>query len=135
VEVSPIVRDSWGIPVARITHSFHPNDYQVRDFFVRKMTAVLQEAGARHIQPNNIGRGGAGYQIGTCRLGSDPKTSVVNPYGQSHDVDNLFIVDASVFPTAGGRNPVLCIQALAYRFSAYLTQQWKNGAWKGEKEI
>ncbi len=136
VEVSPALRDAWGIPVARITHSFHPNDYLVFNFFKSKMTEILQEAGARDVTPSSIGRGGAGYQLGTCRMGADPQTSVVNAWGQSHQIDNLFVVDASVFVTSGGRNPALTIQALASRFAAYIVENWRTGAWRGgSKEV
>ncbi len=136
VEVSPTVRDAWGIPVPRITHSFHPNDYRVWEFFSRKMQEILQEAGARDITPSGLGRGGAGYQLGTCRMGNDPKTSVVNRWGRSHEIDNLFVVDGSVFVTSGGRNPALTIQALAYRFAGYIVREWKGGAWrKGSREV
>jgi choline dehydrogenase-like flavoprotein len=100
------------------------------------MTELIKEAGARDLRSNNVGRGGAGYQLGTCRLGDDPKTSVVNPHGQSHEVDNLFVVDGSVLVTSGGRNPVLCIQALAYKFADYIVNHWKTGAWReGRREI
>jgi len=136
VEVSPSVKDSWGIPVARITHSFHPNDYLVFDFFKKKMTDILKESGARDITSSNIGKGGTGYQLGTCRMGADKSTSVVNGYGQSHEIDNLFIVDSSVFVTSGGRNPALTIQALAFRFADYIVKQWNGGAWRdGRREI
>lgn len=136
VEVSPSVRDNWGIPVARMTHSFHPNDYQVFNFFRDKMIEILKEAGAADVTPSNIGRGGAGYQLGTCRMGADPQTSVVNSWGQSHQVDNLFVVDGSVFVTSGGRNPALTIQALASRFAGYIVEHWRSGSWRnGSKEI
>ena len=67
-------------------------------------------------------------------MGADPKTSVVNPWGQSHEADNLFVVDASVFVTSGGRNPALTIQALAWRFADYIVREWNGGAWKKSKE-
>jgi choline dehydrogenase-like flavoprotein len=131
VEVSPIVCDAWGIPVARITHGFHANDYLVWDFLERKMVGILEEAGAQNLATRSLRRGGVGvHQNGTCRLGEDPKTSVVSKYGQSHEVDNLFVVDASCFVTSGGRNPALCIQALAYRFADYIVRQWSGGAWR-----
>jgi choline dehydrogenase-like flavoprotein len=136
VEVSPTVTDKWGVPVARITHSFHPNDYRVWKFFRDKMTELMKEAGARDLRSSGIGRGGTGYQLGTCRIGNDPQTSVLNSYGQSHELDNVFVVDASTFPTSGGRNPVLSIQALAYRFADFITKEWKGGAWKaGRREV
>jgi choline dehydrogenase-like flavoprotein len=131
VEVSPSVRDAWGIPVARITHCHHPNDYRLFDFFREKMTALMREAGARTIYTNEPRKGGISlHQNGTCRMGNDPKTSVVNRYGQAHEADNLFVADGSIFVTSGGRNPVLTIQALAYWISAYIARQWKGGAWR-----
>jgi choline dehydrogenase-like flavoprotein len=136
VDVSQRVKDAWGIPVPRITHSFHSNDYKVWTFFRKKIIEVLQEAGAKDITGSGIGKGGAGYQLGTCRMGNDPKTSVVNANGQSHEVDNLFVVDGSVFVTSGGRNPALTIQALAYSFADYIVKQWKTGSWRsGSREI
>lgn len=136
VEVSPTIKDKWGIPVARITHSFHPNDFRVWKFMRSKMIEMLAEAGAHDITGSHVGKGGTGYQLGTCRMGNDPKTSVVNSYGQSHEVDNLFVVDASVMVTSGGRNPALTIQALAFRFADYIIRQWETGAWRaGRREV
>src|SRR4030095_4367811 len=112
VDVSPTVRDAWGIPVSRITHSLHPNDYQLYEFFRGKMVELLKEAGTTEVLARPAGKGGVdAHQCGTCRLGNDPKTSVVNRYGQVHDVDNLFIVDGSLLVNGGGRNPALTIQA------------------------
>ena len=136
VDVSTDLRDRWGIPVARMTHSFHPNDFRVWEFFRDRMVEILTEAGAHDITASNVGKGGIGYQLGSCRMGSDPKTSVVNGFGQAHDVDNLFVVDGSVFVTSGGRNPALTIQALAYRFADHLIRQWQGGAWRdGTREV
>jgi len=68
--------------------------------------------------------GGLGeHQVGGCRMGNDPKTSVVNRYCQSHDVDNLFVVDGSCFPTIGGFNPSLTIEANAFRVSECIVKQ------------
>jgi choline dehydrogenase-like flavoprotein len=134
VDVSPTVRDAWGIPVSRITHSLHPNDYQLYEFFRTKMVDLLKEAGATEVISRPAGKGGVdAHQCGTCRLGNDPKTSVVNRYGQVHDVDNLFVVDGSLLVTAGGRNPALTIQALAFWSSDYIVRQWKAGSWGGRK--
>jgi choline dehydrogenase-like flavoprotein len=131
VEVSPAVRDAWGIPVARITHSYHPKDLELFEFLRVRMQEILREAGAREFYFNNPGKGRVSvHQNGTCRMGADPKTSVVNRYGQSHDADNLFMPDSSCFVTSGGRNPVLTIQALAYFASDYIVRQWNGGAWR-----
>jgi choline dehydrogenase-like flavoprotein len=78
-----------------------------------------------------MGKGGVTvHQNGTCRMGHDPQTSVVNRFGQAHDPDNLFIVDGSLFVTSGGRNPALTIQALAFWASDYIVRQWRGGAWR-----
>ena len=130
VDVSATVRDAWGIPVSRITHSLHPNDYRLYEFFRGKMVELLKEAGATEVISRPAGKGGVdAHQCGTCRMGNDPKTSVVNRYGQVHDVDNLFIVDGSLLVTVGGRNPALTIQALAFWASDYIVRQWKAGSW------
>jgi choline dehydrogenase-like flavoprotein len=66
------------------------------------------------------------HQAGTCRMGNDPKTSVVNDYGRIHDVDNVFVADGSVHVTNGGFNPVLTIMATAYRASEHIVNTWKG---------
>jgi choline dehydrogenase-like flavoprotein len=66
------------------------------------------------------------HQAGTCRMGNDPKGSVVNRSCQVHDVDNLFVIDSSVHVTNGGFNPVLTIMAVAYLASDALARNWKG---------
>ncbi len=67
------------------------------------------------------------HNMGTARMGHDPEHSVCNAWGQSHDVDNLFITDGSLFPTAGCENPTITIVALALRQAEYLTSLKHNG--------
>jgi choline dehydrogenase-like flavoprotein len=67
------------------------------------------------------------HELGTCRMGSDPKTSVLNGFNQSHDVKNLFVVDGSAFVSGGSQNPTLTILALTMRASEYLAQQMRKG--------
>jgi choline dehydrogenase-like flavoprotein len=66
-----------------------------------------------------LGAGGfrlfSAHQMGTCRMGSDPQTSVANPYGELHDTPGVWIGDASAFPTSSGTNPMITIMALAHR--------------------
>ena len=78
-----------------------------------KLDAYLREMEDRGIVVNRVGMGTA-HQMGTCRLGSDPRTSVADPSGQVHGVQGLYIADASGFPTASGVNPMLSTMALAY---------------------
>jgi len=128
VQVDPAVRDHWGIPVCRLSGGRHANDIHVAEFLSGKAEAWLKEAGAIKTwrQLPGLGLSGGQHQAGTCRMGSDPKTSVVNKDCQIHDVDNLFVIDASVHVTNGGFNPVLTIMANAYRASDMLVRNWKG---------
>jgi choline dehydrogenase-like flavoprotein len=93
----------------------------------------LKEAGAvQVIREQCMGRwlSAGQHQAGTCRMGNDPKTSVVDKHCRVHDVDNLFVIDASVHVTNGGFNPVLTIMAIAYYASAFIRENWKGGGFK-----
>ena len=129
VQADPVVKDYWGIPVARLSGGRHPHSIEVGNFLAAKAEAWLQEAGATYTWKSLPGPGlSAGqHQAGTCRMGKDPQTSVVDPYCRVHEHDNLFVVDASVHVTNGGFNPVLTIMAIAYHASASLLRGWKGG--------
>jgi choline dehydrogenase-like flavoprotein len=128
VQVDSRVKDHWGIPVARLSGSRHPHTVEVARHIAAKAEEWLREAGAVNvwlrIPPPSLS--GGQHQAGTCRMGNDPKTSVVNRDCQLHDVDNVYVIDASVHVTNGGFNPVLTILANAYRTSAGLLQAWKG---------
>jgi choline dehydrogenase-like flavoprotein len=128
VQVDPKVRDYWGIPVARLSGGKHQHTIEVARYMTQKSEAWLKEAGAVQTwkrQPPG-GLSGGQHQAGTCRMGNDPKTSVVNGRCQLHDVDNVFVIDGSVHVTNGGFNPGLTILAVAYYASDNLIQAWKN---------
>jgi choline dehydrogenase-like flavoprotein len=67
------------------------------------------------------------HEIGTCRMGDDPKTSVLNKWNQTHDIKNLFVADGSSFVSGGPQNPTLTISALAMRVSDYMAEQMRKG--------
>jgi choline dehydrogenase-like flavoprotein len=67
------------------------------------------------------------HELGTCRMGGDPKTSVLNKWNQAHDVKNLFVVDGSSFTSGGSQNPTLTISALAMRAADYMAEQMRAG--------
>jgi choline dehydrogenase-like flavoprotein len=128
VQVDPVVKDHWGIPVARLSGDKHPHTIEISTVMAGKAEAWIKEAGAVQTWKKLPGPGlSAGqHQAGTCRMGNNPASSVVNRYCQVHDVDNLFVIDASVHVTNGGFNPVLTIMAMAYRASDHLVKQWKG---------
>jgi choline dehydrogenase-like flavoprotein len=135
VDLDPKVRDAWGMPVARITHSWMHVDYEIANYVMDKGEHLLKEAGAIKTWRGGNGKGGVGdHQNGTCRMGDDPKTSVVSRYCQSHDVDNLFVADGSVLVTDAGFNPSLTIQAVAFWSAEYIKKQWQGGAWRNGKQ-
>jgi choline dehydrogenase-like flavoprotein len=128
VQADPKVKDFWGIPVARLSGHRHPNDQVVAEFLASKAELWLKEAGATTTWTSLPGTGlsGGQHQAGTCRMGDDPKTSVVDKYCRVHDVDNLFVVDGSVHVTNGGFNPALTIMAIAYYASDHMLKSWKG---------
>jgi choline dehydrogenase-like flavoprotein len=122
VQVDPKVKDRWGIPVARLSGGRHPHTIEIGRYIADKAEAWLKEAGAVKTWKRSIPKSlsGGQHQAGTCRMGNDPKTSVVNRNCQLHEVDNVYVIDASVHVTNGGFNPALTILANAYRASGQL---------------
>jgi choline dehydrogenase-like flavoprotein len=113
VELSD-VRDRHGLPVAHVTFEYSDNDRRLQDHARRFMGEMLEAAGGATPWTSDD----TSHILGTCRMGADRATSVVNADGRSWDVANLWICDGSLFPTAGGVNPSLTIQALACRMGA-----------------
>jgi choline dehydrogenase-like flavoprotein len=130
VQVDPVVKDFWGVPVARLSGQRHPSDLAVGAYVAGKAELWLKEAGAVKTWLLLPGRGlsGGQHQAGTCRMGNDPKTSVVDRNYRVHDVENVFVVDGSVHVTNGGFNPVLTILANAYRAGEFIAKNWKSWA-------
>ena len=128
VQLDPKVKDFWGIPVVRLSGSKHPHTLEIARYLAGKAEAWLREAGAIQTWTRIPGSAlsGGQHQAGTCRMGDDPQTSVVNRDCQLHDVDNVYVIDASVHVTNGGFNPALTILANAYRASDRLLTAWKG---------
>ena len=128
VQLDPSLRDFWGMPVAQLSGYRHPHTLEIAGVMAKKAELWLKEAGAIQTWRNLPGNGisGGQHQAGTCRMGNDPKTSVVDSWCRVHDTENLYVIDGSVHVTNGGFNPVLTILANAYRASAHLVQSWKG---------
>jgi choline dehydrogenase-like flavoprotein len=117
VTLDPDVKDARGLPVARITYTWGDNDIALAAAARDKAAEMMKASGAREVR---IGLNYGAHAMGTCRMGCDPATSVVNSFGQSHDIKNLFICDTSVFVTGAGVNPTLTAMAIANRSAAYI---------------
>ena len=122
VTLDPSIKDAHGIPAPKMTYSISDNSQKMLDFAVARATETLRAAGATDVIIESPLASGGWHLMGTARMGKDPQKSVVNEWGRSHDVKNLFIVDGSIFVTSAGVNPTRTIQTLAL----YITDQIKK---------
>ncbi len=113
VTLDPVLKDGHGIPAPRLDYTLSENSRRMLDHAVARGSEILRAAGAYDIVTEAPIRSNGVHLMGTARMGTDPERSVVNEWGRSHDVKNLFIVDGSIFVTSAGLNPTRTIQALA----------------------
>jgi choline dehydrogenase-like flavoprotein len=113
VTLDPVLKDSHGIPAPKIDYTIGENTQRMMEHGIAHASEILATAGAKNISASRTVLNSPGHLLGTTRMGTDPGRSVVNEWGRSHDVKNLFIVDGSIWVTAGGVNPTSTIQALA----------------------
>jgi choline dehydrogenase-like flavoprotein len=126
VEIDGALTDSSGIPAPRITYRVHDNSRRLLDFNIARATESFTEAGAYRVETEALMRYSGWHLLGTARMGTDPRTSVVDAYGRAHDVPNLHIVDGSVFVTSGAVNPTSTISALALRATEHLIENRRS---------
>ena len=130
VELNKQVVDAWGMPTLTVKTKYTDNEVNMAKDMV-DTTAAMAEAAGFEVLAKNYRFNPPGYSIheqGTARMNDDPKKGVVNQWNQSHDLKNLFITDASVFPCSGWQNPTITMCALAMRASEYLADQMKKGS-------
>jgi len=116
------LKDEYGMPVPKVTFSYQENDKKLYKHAIGQMNRLIEAMGGvpEHVVSDTA------HLMGGCRMGSDPQTSVVNEYGQSHDIPNLFIAGASTFVTSGGANPTNTVMALAARTADKLIEVMKR---------
>lgn len=129
VDLDPELKDAWGLPALRTTFVEHEQDLRLYRHFQGLGRQLLEAAGATAIHDTPIADdpGFTVHLLGTCRMGNDPRQSVVDRYHRAHDVPNLFIVDGSSFVTSGRGQPTLTIQALAFRAADHLDRFARRG--------
>jgi choline dehydrogenase-like flavoprotein len=129
VDIDPGVKDAWGIPVLRFHYRFGDNERAMAKDMAETAEEMLKAAGCEDIEVarDPLTEGWSIHELGTARMGTDPTRSVTNPFGQTHDVRNLFVVDGSLFVSAGCQNPTWTILALAWRASDYLVDEARRG--------
>ena len=119
VTLDPTLTDSDGLPAPKVHYTTSENTRRLVDWNLQRSLEAHTAAGATKSWITNRNNP-SWHNMGTAKMGHDPATSVVNGYGQSHDVPNLYIIDGSVFPTATGVNPTATICALAKRTATHL---------------
>jgi choline dehydrogenase-like flavoprotein len=129
VSLDPEVKDAWGIPVLRFDYRFSDNEKKMCEDMAASAREIFEEAGIEILGSDReiLPEGWSIHELGTARMGSDPKTSVLNQFQQSHDVPNLFVVDGSSHVSASCQNPTWTIMALAWRSCDHLAEQLQRG--------
>lgn len=132
-EIDPESKDRWGIPTLRFHYKWSENEYRMVAHFQKTTKEIIERLGGKTQSgdvppPEAISKGGQIiHEVGTTRMGADADSSVTNQYGQSWDIDNLFITDGGVFASKAHKNPTLTIMALAWRSCDYIAgQMWKR---------
>ncbi len=121
-------KDRWGIPVLKFDYKFGDNERAMAKDMVVAGQEMFEAAGIEifKVDRDVFTEGWSIHELGTARMGTDPKKSVLNQFQQSHDVKNLFVVDGSSHVSASCQNPTWTIMALAWRSCEYLAQEFKR---------
>lgn len=128
VSLDPTLKDAWGMPAIRVTYKDHPDDLANSRFQQARAVEILEAAGALRITPEPVSeQTSSAHLLGTCRMGDDPASSVVDRFHRSHDIPNLFICDGSSLVTSGRGQPTMTIQALAFRAAEHIGASARRG--------
>ena len=120
--LDPSLRDGDGVPAPKIIYKNSENTQKLIAFHLERQKEAMDASGAKEISLTTLMRDCGWHLMGTCRMGSDPRRSVVDPWCRSHDVENLYILDGSVFVTSSGFNPTATICAVALRAVAHMLE-------------
>ena len=130
VALHPEKKDEWGMPILHISCELKENEHKIMDEMVVQGKEMLEKAGYKDVYSASKDEWvfGEGIQeMGTARMGKDPKTSVLNKWNACHDVPNLFVTDGSFMTSAGCQNPSLTYMAFTARAANYAVEQMKKG--------
>jgi choline dehydrogenase-like flavoprotein len=131
VAIDPDVVDAWGIPVLRVSMRWSDNEHAMRRDMAVQAAEMLDAMGGRNIQFRLNPRQAPGYgihEVGTARMGADPKSSVLNQFQQTHEIPNLLVTDGAGFPSIACQNPTLTIMALTVRSCDHLLERLRTNS-------
>jgi choline dehydrogenase-like flavoprotein len=120
VTLDPVLKDAHGLAAPKVSYTLSENSARQMAHAVANGERVMRAAGAHTVMSTPLLRPGGWHLMGTARMGDDPTRSVVDRNGRAHDVDNLYVVDGSVFVTGGAVNPTPTIQAVALRIADHI---------------
>ncbi len=121
IDLDPVITDEYGLPRARRTWKLGESDQKLHNDMKAWCREILLASKGEILSVS--AKPATNHEVGGCRIGTDPKTSVVNEFCRSHDVPNLYVVDASVFPSSSEKNPTLTIMALATRTADHIADR------------
>lgn len=129
VTLSEEKKDKWGLPIIKISMEYGENEKKMRIDMQQTAVEMLKAAELDWVEPfdYNPPPGSVIHEMGTARMGNDPKTSVLNKWNQSHDISNLFVTDGSCMVSSPCQNPSLTYMALTARACDYAVKQLKKG--------
>lgn len=128
VKLNKDKKDAWGIPIVDIECMHSDNEYEMARDQIESLKEIAFTAGFKvlHEDSEMSSPGTANHEVGTARMGNDPKKSVLNQFNQSWDVKNLFITDGACFVSQGYQNPTLTMMAITVRACEYILHQYKR---------
>jgi len=127
-EIDPHLKDAWGIPALRIVMTHGENERALMEDASATAAEMLEAAGAKEIKVTaNVEEPGmAIHELGTARMGNNPKKSVLNPFNQTHDIKNLFVMDGASFVSSACQNPTLTMMAITVRACDHLIDRFQK---------
>ena len=129
VRLSPDQRDAWGIPELVISVGYDENDEKSLKDFLEQTEEILQVGGCKNIRGHDS-RQAPGldiHEMGGCRMGKDPKTSLLNKWNQFHHCPNVFVTDGAAMVSTGTQNPSLTFMAFTARAANHAVEELKKG--------
>ena len=121
-------KDKWGLPTITFDAEIKENEIEMRKDIRQQAVEMLESSGFRNVQEFDYGyaMGLAIHEMGTARMGHDPKTSVLNKHNQLHAVPNVYVTDGSAMTSSGSQNPSLTYMALTARAANHAVMQLKK---------
>jgi choline dehydrogenase-like flavoprotein len=122
-------KDQWDLPLVKVDLEYGPNELAMIEHMTKESEEVLLKAGFKNVGSYRTSPtpGSAVHEMGTARMGNDPKTSVLNKHNQMHDVKNVFITDGSCMTSSGCQNPSLTYMALTARACKFAIEEFHLG--------